>query len=67
MITDQCSVSDLFVKTEALAVIVVAQLHSPATSNSQHSLHQSRSIAQANISVECHNSGCMQRRGKQLN
>ena len=28
----------------------------PATSNDQHPSHQSRSTAQANISVECHNS-----------
>ena len=55
-ITDQCSAFDLFIKTEVLAVIVVTRLHSPATSNGQHSSHQSRSMAQANISVECHNS-----------
>ena len=28
----------------------------PAPSNSQHSSHQSRSVAQGNIFVECHNS-----------
>ena len=50
MITDQCSAFDLY-KTEVLAVIVVAQLPSPATSNDQHSSHQTCSVAQANISV----------------
>ena len=38
-------------KTEVLAVIVVARLHSPATSNDQYSSHQTCSMAQANISV----------------
>ena len=34
-------------KTEVLAVIVVARLHSPATSNDQHSSHQTCSMAPA--------------------
>ena len=38
-------------KTEVLAVIVVARLHSPATSHDQYSSHQICSMAQANISV----------------
>ena len=50
MISDQCSAFDLY-KTEVLAVIIVARLHSPATSNDQHSSHQTCSMAQANVSV----------------
>ena len=38
-------------KTEVLGVIVVARLHSPATSNDQHSSLQTCSMAQVNVSV----------------
>ena len=46
----QC-IRPLYKTDQALAVIVVTQLHSPATSNDQHSSHQICSMAQANISV----------------
>ena len=36
-------------------------LYSPATSNGQHSYHQSPSMAQANILVEIHNSICREK------
>ena len=36
-------------KTEVLAVITVARLHSPATSNDQHSSHQTCSMAQREV------------------
>ena len=46
----QC-VRPLYKTDQVLAVIVVTQLHSLATSNDQHSSHQICSMAQANISV----------------
>ena len=51
MITDQYSAFDLFIKTEVLAVIIVARLLSTTTSNDQHSSHQTCLMAQANICV----------------
>ena len=51
VITDRCSAFDFFIKLRYWLLIVVAQLHSPATSNDQHSSHQTCSMAQSNISV----------------
>ena len=49
-------------KTEVLAVIIVVRLHSPATSNDQHSSHQTCSVAPAVAQVNMYHNSVRQRK-----